>query len=349
MPDLIARLAFNTRVRSRIWKQLAKLLQNRMHLHEALRLLKFQAEERKSPLVKVYAHILHKLGRGRTLGAALDGLASREETLLISSAQDSSRLAGGLLLASKVLDAKSSIRKSLIGALAYPLMLLLLIVIMMLIVSERVMPQLAMLSDPETWQGAAYVLYLQSSFISSWRGTALGIVILILICVVFFSFANWTGSGRRITDRFVPWSIYRLTIGTLWLYAVATRMRAGHQISNILKSMAGDISTSPYLREIVSNILSSSGQGIDFGQALKKSGMRFPSPELVDTLAVYSRMPGFQNHLIELADEWLIEGIEGIQRLAGKIKVFMFALVIGQLSMVALAVGGLQSTLQGGM
>ena len=61
MPDLIARLAFNTRVRSRIWKQLAKLLQNRMHLHEALRLLKFQAEERKSPLVKVYAHILHKL------------------------------------------------------------------------------------------------------------------------------------------------------------------------------------------------------------------------------------------------------------------------------------------------
>ena len=46
MPDLIARLAFNTRVRSRIWKQLAKLLQNRMHLHEALRLLKFQAEER---------------------------------------------------------------------------------------------------------------------------------------------------------------------------------------------------------------------------------------------------------------------------------------------------------------
>ena len=245
MPDLIARLAFSTKVRSRIWKQLAKLLQNRMHLHEALRLLKFQAEERKSPLANVYTHILHKLGRGRTLGAALDGLASREETLLISSAQDSSRLAGGLLLASKVLDAKSSIRKSLIGALAYPLMLLLLIVIMMLIVAERVMPQLAMLSDPETWQGAAYALYLQSSFISSWRGTALGIAILILICVVFFSFANWTGSRRRIADRFVPWSIYRLTIGTLWLYAVATRMRAGHQISNILKSMAGDISTSP--------------------------------------------------------------------------------------------------------
>ena len=101
MPDLIARLAFSTKVRSRIWKQLAKLLQNRMHLHEALRLLKFQAEERKSPLANVYTHILHKLGRGRTLGAALDGLASREETLLISSAQDSSRLAGGLLLASK--------------------------------------------------------------------------------------------------------------------------------------------------------------------------------------------------------------------------------------------------------
>ena len=144
----------------------------------------------------------NKLGRGRTLGAALDGLASREETLLISSAQDSSRLAGGLLLTSKVLDAKSSIRKSLIGALAYPLMLMLLIVIMMLVVAERVMPQLAMLSDPETWQGASYALYLQSSFISSWRGAVSGIAMLILICSIFFSFfyldRSWKANSGQI-------------------------------------------------------------------------------------------------------------------------------------------------------
>lgn len=349
MPDIFARLSFSAQVRARVWKQLARLIQNRMRLKDALELLKGQAEERKPPLARIYAHILRVMGSGNKIGVALHGLASSEEILLIDSSQDGSHLKEGLALAGKVLEAKASIRKSLVAALSYPLILLLLIVMMMYIVAERVMPQLVMLSNPEDWTGAPWWLHAQSSLVASWRGAALGCTLLAVAVLVLFSFSRWTGPTRRLADKFVPWSIYRLTIGTLWLYAVATRMQAGHQISSILRSMAQDRSTSPYLREIVRAILDSSGKGIDFGQALKNSGMAFPSPELADSLAVYSRMSDFEQHIIELADGWLEDGIENIQRLAGKLKVLMFGLVIGQLCLVALAIGGLQSQLQGGM
>ena len=350
MVGLMGKLSFGPRVRAHVWKQLSRLLDNRMRLVDALELLKEQAVRRRSPRADVYAHILRTLGAGRTLGQALDGgFASREEILLISFAQDSSRLPGGLSLASKVLQARGKILKSLWGALAYPLVLFFLLIVMMIIVAERVMPQLVLLSNPDTWSGAPYFLYLQSSFVSSWQGVACALIGALLTVLVVLSFSRWTGPVRRLADRFIPWSIYRLTVGTLWLYAVATRMSAGHQISSILRDMATDSGTSPYLREIVQKILDCSGKGEDFGKALKTSGMAFPSAELVDTLAIYSTMPDFQHHIIDLADGWLEDGIETIQSLAGKLKVGVFVLIISELCLVALAIGGLQSQFQGGL
>lgn len=345
----ITRISFGPRVRAQVWKQLSKLLENRMRLTDALALLREQAERRGSLRAGVYAHILRTIGAGRTLGQALEGFSSREEILLISFAQDSSRLADGLALAAKVLDARDRILKSLWSALAYPFVLFLLVIVMMVIVAQRVMPQLVLLSNPETWHGAPYLLYLQSSFVASWQGFFCALAIVASAVVIVLSFPRWTGFGRRIADKIMPWSIYRLTVGTLWLYAVATRMSAGHQISGILRDMATDPGTSPYLREIVQRILDCSGKGEDFGQALKTSGMAFPSSELVDTLAVYSRMPDFQQHIIDLADGWLADGIEMIQHLAGKLKVSVFVLIISQLCLVALAIGGLQSQFQGGL
>ncbi len=348
MVGLMGKLSFGPRVRAHVWKQLSRLLDNRMRLVDALEMLKEQAARRRSPRADVYAHILRTLGAGRTLGQALDGgFASREEILLISFAQDSSRLPGGLSLAAKVLEARGKILKSLWESLAYPFVLTLLVIVMMVIVAERVMPQLVLLSDPHSWNGAPYLLYLQSSFVASWQGIACALTVVSGTVLIVLSFSRWTGPGRRLADKFMPWSIYRLTVGTLWLYAVAMRMSAGHQISSILRDMATDHGTSPYLREIVKKILDCSGKGEDFGKALRTSGMAFPSVELVDTLAVYSTMPDFQHHIIGLADGWLEDGSEAIQHLAGKLRTFVIMLVVCQLCLIALAIGGLQSQLGG--
>ena len=340
---LIARLFFGSAVRARVWKKLSTQLNNKMRLEESLHMLHAQTAERKSPLAELYRHMLTVTADGLPLGAALEGLASREEVTLITSAQSAGRLAEGLELAAKVLTARADIKKGVLGAIAYPCVLLGVVIVMMVVISLHVMPQLTLISDPRTWSGAPYLLWLQSDFIASWRGIAFGIGFVCLIALIFVSFPLWTGRLRRIADRCVPWSLYRLTIGTVWLYTVATRMRAGHQLSQVLADMAAG--ASPYLREIVAAVLHHSRAGQDFGSALHKSGMNFPSSDIVDDLCIYARMPSFQENMMDIADTWLVEGVEDINKKAGKLKSVMFLLIISQLLLVALAVSGLQSQL----
>ena len=146
----------------------------------------------------------------------------------------------------------------------------------------------------------------------------------------------------------IPWSIYRLTVGTVWLYTIATRMSAGHQLSQILESMRN--SATPYLGEILDGILRQSRHGGDFGYALQASGMDFPSREIVGDLRVYARMPGFQQHLMEIADSWLDEGIAAVAGASKKLSLFVNLLIFGQMALVALVAGGFQNQIHiGGM
>ena len=345
---ILALLWFGPTTRARLWNKLAMQIRNRMPLEDALRRLHRQAVERKSPLEEVYAHMLDTLGRGHPLGVALEGLASREEIMLISSAQASARLVEGFGLAEKILKAQGTIRTSLLAALANPCMLFLACVAMLLMIALQVMPQLAMISDPASWTGAAHVLHVLSSFVASWAGAVGAICLFLLTVAVCLSFSRWTGPLRRLADHCVPWSIYRLTVGTGWLYTVATRMRAGHQLSQILAGMLQG--ASPYLREVVGAILQKSREGKNFGLALQESGMEFPSREIVDDLRIYAGQPGFQDHVTQLADDWLKEGVDSVAALARKIGLLMYAVVIGLLLLVVNVSMNFQSNIQmGGM
>lgn len=341
--DILAKMSFGTRARMQAWRQIAGMLKNRVKLADAVKMLRNQAEQRKSPRARIYSSILRAIGQGQTLGQALSGgIASREEVLLIGSSQESKRLQEGLMLAAKVLDARGKIMGNLVDSLTYPLTLFILVIVLMVIVATQVMPQLAMISNPDDWKGALRFLYLQSMFVTSWAGTTLLVGFLVILALVAFSFQHWTGPWRRIADKYIPWSVYRLIVGTLWLYAVATRMSTGHQISQILESMAQDPETSPYLKDVLRRILEHSRKGEDFAKALKASGTNFPSLEIVDLLSIYSMMRDFQHHIIQLADDWLEEGRESVQRLVAKVRALALMLVVLELCSVVFAINELQ-------
>lgn len=344
---ILATVWFGADVRMRVWGKLATQIRNRMTLEESLQRLREQAVESRSPLADIYTHIIGTVGQGRTLGDALAGLAGQEEIMLIASAQTSARLAEGLTLAARVLKARGFIRKSLLSSLTGPCMYFAACIAMLAMISVQVMPQLVMVSDPSSWTGASYLLYALSEFVGSWAGALTGICSLAALVAICLSFPLWTGQLRRLADRCIPWSIYRLTVGTVWLYTIATRMQAGHQLSQILENMVKQKS-SPYLREIVTAILRHSRHGEDFGSALQASGMDFPSREIVDDLRVYARMPGFQAHIMEIADTWITEGAERVAGYARVIGVVVQLLVLAQLVLVAIVGTTFQDQIQTG-
>lgn len=341
----LARLGFSASVRMRAWKKIAAQTRHGLSLEFSLRQMQQRAEAKHSPTTAVFTHILKHLGFGHNLGACLVGYASPEETMLISSGQRSGHLPEGLELAAALLSARRTILRAVTSALAYPAFLLAMCLLMLFVVSVVVMPKFAMLSDPSKWSGMASILYAATSFVTSPLGVA--VLLLFLVCLItsLVTLPMWTGRFRLYVENVPPWSIYRLTVGCVWLYTVSTLMRSGLQLSNILDSMLNSEDASSYLRERISAISIEIGRGNNLGEALYNSGMNFPASEMIDDLRVFAALPGFHNRIHELAGEWMSDGVDLVKQQARIINILAIILLTGIISLVASAIGSLQSQL----
>lgn len=344
-----ARRAFNAPTRMRTWKKLAAQSKHAVSIRDSLSFLKDQAAAQRSSLALVFEDVLSRMGSGHELGTALTGYASPEEILLISSGQKAGKVEEGLLLAVDMLQARRKIVMAILKAIAHPLLLFVVIIVMMLIVSLQAMPQIAALADPRKWTGLAKALYLFSAFVSSWAGIASGILILGMIVLILVSLPCWTGPARRVADKAPPWSIYRLMVGSVWLFTLATLMRSGRQQSQILDMMAVEEHTTPYLRQRVQAINVHIVAGKNLGEAMYESGMGFPDAMLIDDFCIYARLPGFHDRLYGIAKDWMDEGIERIQRNAQLMNTCLLVFFIGLVVFIALSVYDAQTQITGGL
>lgn len=343
--DILARLSFNAATRIRTWKKLAMQAQYGLPLKDSLRNMQEQTHRRNPTLARVFGQVLDHMGSGHNLDTALTGYASPEEIMLIASGQKAGKLPDGLRMAAELLEARRKIVGAVAGALTYPLFLFFLASAMLGIVALYVMPELAQLSDPGNWSGLARGLYLISAFVGSWAGVIL-LVFLAGGCVALITtLPIWTGPARKLADRVPPWSMYRLTVGGVWLFTLSTLMRSGMQLSHILNTMLASESTSPYLRERVRAISNQVGRGENIGEAMYLASLDFPDRELIDDFRSYAGLPHFKDQLQGFARDWLQEGIASIQRKARLLNVIFLLLIIGQVLLIAMSVMDLQSQL----
>lgn len=343
--DIFGRLSFDAATRIRTWKKLAMQAQYGLPLKDSLGILRDQAQRRNPALARIFGQVLDHMGSGHHLDTALTGYASPEEIMLIASGQKAGKLPDGLRMAAELLEARRRIVGAVAGALAYPLFLFLMASAMLAIVALYVMPELVQLSDPRAWTGFARGLYLISALIGSWGGIVLlaalvgGCVVLVLMLPL------WTGPARKIADRFPPWSMYRLTVGGVWLFTLSTLMRSGMQLSHILNTMLASENTSPYLRERIRAISNQVGRGENIGEAMYLCNLDFPDRELIDDFRTYAGLPHFKDQLQDFARDWLQEGIAAIQRKARLLNLAFLMLIIGQMLLIAMSVMDLQSQL----
>lgn len=345
LSNFMHRLSFNASVRMRTWKKLAAQTRHGLNLDQSLRQMQHRASLRRSHTAKVYSQILEYLGLGHNLGACLTGYATPEEVMLISSGQRSGKLSEGLELAASLLTARRSILRAVTSALAYPAFLSAMIVVLLLVVSIVVMPKFAMLSDPSSWHGAAAILYKTTSFVTSPMGVVALLVLLGALAASLLTLPVWTGRFRLLMENLPPWSIYRLTVGCVWLFTVSTLMRSGMQLTHILENMLNSDHIPAYLRERILAIALETGTGKNFGEALHDCGMEFPDSEMVDDLRVYASLPGFHLRMHELAAEWMNDGVELVKQQARVLNIAAIIALTGLVSLIAAAIGSMQSQL----
>lgn len=343
--DIIAKKAFNQKVRIKLWKVLAKHSRHKMDL---IKSLERQQKRANRSLAIVYSTVLKRMHSGSSFGLSFVDFASSEEIMLISEGERSGQLSKTLELAVKLLEGKQRIYKALRSALAYPIFLMCLLLVLLITVSVYVVPRLTSMSDPITWTGAAYGLYLISSFVASLAGIITFCLIIGLLALIIYTLPFWTGYLRFKADCLPPWSIYRLTIGVPWLFAMATLIRSGKSITNIFDDMLKSEITTPWLYERLLAISIQYGEGKNLGEAMSLSRTGFPDPVIVEELYYYASLPDFDKQLDEIAEEWLNEGVELIVQQVSIIRIVTILFIGFIICGLVLSITSLQQQLSTG-
>ncbi|MDB5773101.1 MAG: type pilus biosis protein [Burkholderia sp.] len=330
-----ARIQFTATVRLHLYRKIAKMLSNGLPLLKVLEELQDRASHRgakpNEPLAIVLDDCRRTVQNGRLLSEGLERWAPKSEQMIIMAGEQSGRLETTLLAVTDVVQAGRKIKSVVVGGVAYPLAVFVLVLVYIYLFGTRVIPQFTRMVDPSGWQGAAKSLYVMSVLVQNWM-MYIVIALIALIVAVLVSMPFWRGNLRIFLDRYAPYSIYRLILGTGFLMAFSALQSAGITVEKSLVRLSG--MAEPWLRERLDGALLGVRSGLNCGEALRNAGYGFPSQEVIDDLCVYADYRGFAEALKLLADEWMEEGIEKISlqmKVLNGFSIILLAIVIGWL------------------
>lgn len=309
-----ARLQLTTHARLRVYRKIAKMLSNGLPLLKVLEELELRAshEGRKpnEPLAVTLSDWRRVVQNGGMLAEAMEWWVPHTEQMIVMAGEQSGRLDASLTTVCGVVLYGRRIRGAIVGGLTYPVAILAMTLGYLYLFGKLVIPRFASIVDPERWHGVAHSLYVMSQFVQG--GMIYCVIALVLfVGLVFYSMPRWAGNVRVILDRYAPYSIYRLIVGCGFLVAFSSLQTAGFTVEKSLGRLA--VNAKPWLRQRIDDMLFGVKSGLNVGEAMKNTGYRFPSPEIVDDLCVYAEYKGFAEALRALADEWMQEGVEAIE------------------------------------
>jgi type II secretory pathway component PulF len=279
---------------------------------------------------KLYARWRREMANGRNFGMCLAPYVPSSESMLIETGANSGRLLDALRNAADAIEQQAKVKKAIIMASAYPGVLVAMLIAAMVLSSFKVIPTFEEIIPLEEWRGIAYQVAISARFIREY-----GIVILAVVCIAIFvitlSLPRWTGPVRIFFDKLVPWSLYKMWQGSSFLLAISALMSAGVKLDeNSLNRIAKN--ADPYLMERVRSIRKSISAGENLGDALYKSGYKFPDEEIIDDLVIYAKLRGFDKNLIRITRTWvdsLVERVTMTMKVVNTIILVLIAVVIG--------------------
>lgn len=341
-----AKKMVNGKKRGQIYHELAMLLRHRVRLDDAVRELARREEKisKSNPSALFLRHVSARLRSGKSLGAALVGWAPPSEVVLIA-AGEGSELLGPLLehartLSRNMREMRSTVSKAIIG----PLFMIASGLGTLALISVKLQPVVQQLTGKIRLPTATHLMVYIAHIV---RSPALPVAIFVMIlagAAIMASMPRWANHGRRFADKIPPWSLYRLLQGAGWLYGTASMLQARVPIAKALSDQRK--TASPWLDARLGRILFHLNSGKNIGVAMERARDGFPDPWLVSTLTVLARLPDLDHVMLELAEEWLVEGIEKVKVQAKMLNTFaMLAMGLAVL-LIVMGVLGIMSAVR---
>ena len=332
---MICNMSGETRLK--MYRKIASLMSNRFSLMNALDMLHAtvtnDGKNPSEPMAIAIASWANALQNGQPFSEALRGWAPDRERLMLSVG-DVSDLESALLNLIKVTEGTTKMIRPIIGAISYPAFLLMMVTLIIYGIGAYMVPPMIEAAPNVQWTGIAKNLADLSDWIRVYWPIAFSIVPVSGI-IIYATIGVWTGSIRAIFDKLPPWSLYKVFVGITWLLAMSALIKGGTPVANALRALRRD--STRYLKERIDKTLVFINNGDNLGQALAKTGLEFPDPEIIGDLKIYSEMDNFEEALDKLANEWLDNSAYTIEQKAGILNMVALLMVSG---VIAWAVRG---------
>jgi type II secretory pathway component PulF len=328
----------DTGSRRRLYLKLAKMMENGVSLLEALKELhqrRMDTGQAKHPITLALADWVKSMQNGAKLSQAMNGWVDQAEQMLIMAGEQSGKLEQTLLTASEIMVAKKNIQGAIIGGLLYPFFIMVMAIGLLMMFSYKLIPEFSRVVPYEKWTGMARLVVDFSEIVRDWLPGFL-VIGVSLIALYFYTLPRWSEGTRIKLDQWLPYSIYRVLVGSSWLISMAFLVSAGARTESALVQL--EATASPWLKARLAACLRGVRSGLHLGDALLKSGYMFPDREIIEDLTIYSRLSGVDEALSALGKEWITVSVQKIQTL---MKGVFAASLLFLAVLLAFEVGGL--------
>ena len=305
---------FNGKKRKRIYNKLTRFLANGVALPKALDNLWVHASDDgkkpKNDVALIIDQWRRKVAEGKKFGQAISGYVPESDRLVIEGGESAGELVIAIEKAVAINESSGKIRNTVIQGLAYPVMLVMAALALLVLIVRQVVPAFDAVLPREEWQGVGAQMAVVADFIDGYLYYGLASLFIVFFAIMF-SLPRWVGSGRVWADKIPPWSIYRLVLGSGFMLTLSGMMRAGIAMPTALSMLAKG--SSPWYKQRISHTLHWTNEGLNLGNALKRTGYGFPDEESIMDLRAYADLNNFDEALEKLAVEWLTESVEKIE------------------------------------
>ncbi len=291
-------------MREQFYEDLAEAVSDSEPIAKFIEVRRARALKQKDSLAVLYATWLKRMNkRGGKLSYVLKGTVPESDIFVLSAIEDKGDLAEGLRFLAKTIRDQRGMTAALIGAIVMPIIVSVVMVGFMVVLALFVVPVFVEIAPVEKWNGIGKVLYSVSYAITHYGMLMLagGVA---LIAGFIWTLSNWTGAGRAIVDKHLPYSVYRDYHGALFLVALAVMMHSGDTLMRALEVLKAR--STPWLRwhivRIIRNVDRMAG---NYGESFATGVF---SQQLTNRIVDYSRRSSELDKVISRI------GIDGIER-----------------------------------
>lgn len=305
-PLFVKKLFFGRKIRIDTWNLIVDFLKYKHDVADALNALAIITSKRHNKVLEsIYNDVLNSIRSGQDISISFAPYISYDEFSLIDGAEKRGDISKGMKDAIKIIEAKNKIIGAFFSSLTYPVILFCFVIAALFVYIKIAIPALYSFNPSGEWDGPVGFMVALSNFLISPAGLFFIVAIILIISMSIISLPYLTGPIRVRLDKIFIYKIYKMLVGSSWLFSMAILMNNSKSTTeDILDNMLKSKYITRYMKYIIS-IIKREKIGKSLATAIYNSKLDFPSGELVDRIGLHANLPNFEKIFPMIASDFI--------------------------------------------